>query len=257
MALLEINHIYKSFGGVKAIVDFSLEANPGEIHGIIGPNGAGKTTIFNTITGVYTADSGEVIFNGQNITKLPQHKITRLGVGRTFQNIRIFKGLTVEDNVMCAFDPQSSYSILGGLIPTPARIREEKRGRELTRKYLDAVGMLDYIDERPENLSYGNQRKIEIARALMCSPKLLLLDEPAAGLTPTEVTELTDLIKRISSEYGFAILLIEHRLDLVMSISDVIHVQNFGETIAVGTAEQVQNDPAVIEAYLGAEEQEG
>ena len=254
MSLLEIKHIYKSFGGVKAIVDFSLEADPGEIHGIIGPNGAGKTTIFNTISGVYTADSGEVIFDGQNITKLPQHKITRLGVGRTFQNIRIFKGLTVEDNVMCAFDPQSRYSIVGGLLPTPARFREEKRGRELARGYLDAVGMLDFRDERPENLSYGNQRKIEIARALMCSPKLLLLDEPAAGLTPTEVGELTELIRRISKEYGFAILLIEHRLDLVMSISDIIHVQNFGETIAVGTAEQVQNDPAVIEAYLGAEE---
>lgn len=254
MALLEIKHIHKNFGGLKAIADFSLEANPGEIHGIIGPNGAGKTTIFNTITGVYHADQGEVWLDGQDITKMPQYKITRLGIGRTFQNIRVFKGLSVEENVLCAFDPQSKYSILGGLLPTPARIREEKRGRTLARQYLEAVGMLDYKDERPENLSYGNQRKVEIARALICKPKVLLLDEPAAGLTPTEVGELTELIQRISEEYGFAILLIEHRLDLVMSISDVIHVQNFGETIATGTAEQVQNDPAVIEAYLGAEE---
>lgn len=253
MALLKIDHISKSFGGIKAIADFSLEAEAGQIHGIIGPNGAGKTTIFNTISGVYQADSGSVVLDGQDITKLPQYKITRLGIGRTFQNIRIFKGLTIEENVLCAFDPQSRYSVFGGLIPTPNRFREEKRGRLLARKYLDVVGMADKKDERPENLSYGNQRKVEIARALMCNPKVLLLDEPAAGLTPTEVMELTDLIKRISQEFGFAILLIEHRLDLVMSISDLIHVQNFGQTIAVGTSEAVQHDPAVIEAYLGAE----
>ena len=254
MALLEIKHIYKNFGGVKAISDFSLEANPGEIHGIIGPNGAGKTTIFNTISGVYTADQGTVILNGQDITKLPQYKITRLGMGRTFQNIRLFKGLDVLENILCAFDPQSKYNLAGGLLPTPRRFSEEKRGRELAHKYLREVGMDAYAEERPENLSYGSQRKIEIARALMCNPKVLLLDEPAAGLTPTEVNELTDLIKKISQEFGFAILLIEHRLDLVMSISDKIHVQNFGETIAVGTASEVQNNPLVIEAYLGKEE---
>lgn len=254
MALLEIRHISKNFGGIKAIADFSLEAEAGQIHGIIGPNGAGKTTIFNTISGVYQADSGSVVLSGEDITRLPQYKITRLGIGRTFQNIRIFRGLTIEENVLCAFDPQSKYSVFGGLIPTPKRFKEEKRGRELARKYLEVVGMADKKDERPENLSYGNQRKVEIARALMCEPKVLLLDEPAAGLTPTEVIELTDLIKRISVEFGFAILLIEHRLDLVMSISDIIHVQNFGETIAVGTADEVQHNQAVIEAYLGAEQ---
>lgn len=253
MALLEVKHINKSFGGIKAIVDFSLEAKEGEIHGIIGPNGAGKTTIFNTISGVYQADSGNVLLDGEDITKLPQYKITQKGIGRTFQNIRIFKGLSIMDNVLCAFDPRSKYTVFGGLFPTPARIREEKRGRILAEKYLSVVGMADRKDERPENLSYGNQRKIEIARALMCEPKVLLLDEPAAGLTPTEVGELTDLIKKISTEFGFAILLIEHRLDLVMSISDLIHVQNFGQTIAVGSAEEVQHNEAVIEAYLGAE----
>ena len=254
MALLEVKNIYKSFGGVDAIQDFSIVANAGEIHGIIGPNGAGKTTIFNTISGVYSPDKGQVFLNGQDITKSEQHKITRMGMGRTFQNIRLFKGLTVEENVMCAFDPQSKYSILGGLLPTPARRAEEKRGRALCEKYLEIVGMRDYLNERPENLSYGMQRRVVFARALMCEPKILLLDEPAAGLNPTEVGELTELIQRISKEIGFGILLIEHRLELVMSISDLIHVQNFGKTIAVGTPTEVQHNPEEIEAYLGKEE---
>lgn len=252
--LLEIKNIHKNFGGVRAVDDFSLEADFGEIHGIIGPNGAGKTTIFNVISGVYPPESGTITLEGRSITSLPQYKITRAGIGRTFQNIRLFKGLTVMENVLCAFDPTSKYSFLGGILPLPSRFAEEKRGREVCLESLKAVGMEQYKDEHPENLAYGLQRRLEIARALTCKPKVLLLDEPAAGLNPTEVGELEELIRRLAKEYGFAVLLIEHRLELVMSISKLIHVQNFGKTIAVGTPKEVQNNPEVIKAYLGEEE---
>lgn len=252
--LLDVKGISKNFGGVKAIQDFSLTAEKGDIIGIIGPNGAGKTTIFNAISGVYKSDTGKILLKGKDITKMEQYQITREGISRTFQNIRLFKGLTVLENVMCAFDPSSKYSILGGLIPTPKRIAEEKRGREICEHYLEVVGLKSYKNERPENLPYGHQRRIEIARALTCEPKVLLLDEPAAGLNPTEVIELTELISRLCSEIGFAILLIEHRLELVMGISHRIHVLNFGKTIAVGTPDEVKENPEVIKAYLGEED---
>ncbi len=249
--LIDVKNISKNFGGVKAIVDFSLQAERGQIHGIIGPNGAGKTTIFNVISGVYPVSGGSVILDGVDITKMPQHLITKAGMGRTFQNIRLFKGLSVLDNVMCAFDPVSKYGFFSGILPSPKRYAEEKRGREICRNFINMVGLSDYENEYPENLAYGLQRRLEIARALTCNPKVMLLDEPAAGLNPTEVGELTELIRLISKDLNCATLLIEHRLELVMSLSDIIHVQNFGETIAVGTPEYIQSHPEVIKAYLG------
>lgn len=254
--LLKVNNISKSFGGVRAIHDFSVEVEKGEIVGIIGPNGAGKTTIFNVISGVYPTDGGSILLDDMDITKMPQHEITKHGMGRTFQNIRLFKGLSIIENVMCAFDPQSKYGFFDGIVPTPKRMLEEKRGRELSKHFLQIVGLEDYINEVPENLSYGHQRRLEIARALMCNPKILLLDEPAAGLNNTEVSELSDLIIKLNKDFEFGIMLIEHRLELVMGISHKIVVQNFGETIAIGTSSEVRENPEVIKAYLGTEEDE-
>ncbi len=255
MSRLELKNVSLSFGGVKAVQNFSMTAEEGQIIGIIGPNGAGKTTIFNVISGVYTADSGQIFLDGEEITRLAQHKIALKGISRTFQNIRLFHGLNCLENVQTTLDSCSNYNLLDALLLTPRRRREEKRTRLRALEELQWVGLGDYVLENPENLSYGLQRKLEIARALAADPKVLLLDEPAAGLNPREVQELTKLILRIREERGMTILLIEHRLELVMSISEVIYVQDFGQTIAVGSSAEVQQNPEVIRAYLGDEEE--
>lgn len=254
MSMLEMHNVSKSFGGVKAVVDFSMRGERNQIVGIIGPNGAGKTTIFNLISGIYTADSGKILLDGVDITKKQQHEIALQGVSRTFQNIRLFKGLTCLENVMTTYDPTARYGLADIFIRTPRMRRAEKEGRELCMQQLRWVGMEQYAEEQPENLSYGLQRRLEIARALALKPKVLLLDEPAAGLNPKEVNDLTDMIYRIKDEHGTLILLIEHRLEVVMRISEVIYVQNFGETISVGSPRECQCDPKVISAYLGEDD---
>ena len=256
MSLLEVKGISKAFGGVKAIDDFSFEVGGHDIVGIIGPNGAGKTTAFNLLTGVYALDAGRVILDGRDLTGLPQHAITRAGIARTFQNIRLFRGLNVLQNVMTAADPYSGYNLLDVCFFTPRKRRREQAVRDLSRDYLKTVGLEGYEKERPESLPYGLQRKLELARALATNPKVLLLDEPAAGLNPSEVRAFIDLVRTIHGQFQFSIIIIEHRLEVVMELSSKIFVLNFGKLLASGTPAEIVCHKAVTEAYLGEEETE-
>jgi len=254
MSFLETKGMAKSFGGVRAVRGLSVKADEGSIVSLIGPNGAGKTTAFNLITGVYPLDSGEVFLGGELLSGRSQHLITRSGVGRTFQNIRLFKGLSCLENVMTAYDHRMRYTLAEALFRLPRRQAEEKAARNGCLKALELVGLGGAADERPENLPYGLQRKLELARALATSPRVLLLDEPAAGLNPREVEEFIDLIRRINGDRGLTVLLIEHRMRMVMSLSKWIYVMNFGELLAEGKGADIMSDPAVISAYIGEEE---
>ncbi len=256
MSLLEVKSISKSFGGVRAIDDFSFEVDGHDIVGIIGPNGAGKTTVFNLLTGVYRLDAGQVFLDGKDLTGLPQHAITRAGIARTFQNIRLFRGLNVLENVMTAADPYSGYSLLDVCLFTPRKRKREKAVRDLSRNYLKIVGLEGFEKEKPESLPYGMQRKLELARALATNPRVLLLDEPAAGLNPSEVRAFIDLVRTIHAQFQFSIIIIEHRLEVVMELSSRIFVLNFGKMLASGAPAEIVCDKAVTEAYLGEEETE-
>ncbi|MDR0551843.1 MAG: ABC transporter ATP-binding protein [Spirochaetaceae bacterium] len=255
MPLLEITHLSKAFGGVQAIDDFSISVKEGIIHGLIGPNGAGKTTIFNLITGIYTPDSGKVCFygGGENvITGKKPWEIARAGLARTFQNIRLFGNLTALENIMIAAHEYIRYNPAQALLRLPSFFRAEKQTREYCLSLLNAVGLADKQTEMAKNLPYGYQRRLEIARALALRPKLLLLDEPAAGMNGEESLELGGFITTIKNKFSITILLIEHHMDVVTSLCDTVTVLNFGKTICSGTVSEIKADARVIEAYLGS-----
>ncbi len=251
--LLETTDLSKSFGGIKAVQNFLIHIDEGEIIGLIGPNGAGKTTAFNLLTGVYTPTTGKILFRGKDITGRKPYQITALGIARTFQNIRLFGELTALENVKIAFTLHASYSFPEAILRLGRYGREEQIIDEKARELLRAFKLEDIASEQAKNLPYGQQRRLEIARALATRPRLLLLDEPAAGMNPQETQELTDMIRWIRDTYHLSILLIEHDMALVMQICERIYVLDYGKILAEGLPEEIKNNPAVIKAYLGTE----
>ena len=248
--LLDLDHVTMQFGGLVALNDVSFQIRPGEILGLIGPNGAGKTTCFNVVTGVYQATDGKVTYDGNTLAKLDRHKITRMGIARTFQNIRLFPEMTALENVIVGCDAHSRTGVVGALFRLPSQRHEERAFREKAMELLKFMGISDRAHDAAKNLPYGYQRRLEIARALATGPKLLCLDEPAAGFNPAEKAELMRLIRTIRDQ-GYTVLLIEHDMNLVMGVTDRIVVLDFGKKIAEGTPSEVRENPAVVAAYLG------
>ena len=253
MALLDVKNLTKHFGGLTAVGDVTLELNEGELVGLIGPNGAGKTTLFNLLTGVYEPSEGTVTLDGHLLNGKAPYKIASLGLGRTFQNIRLFKDLTVLDNVLIAFGNHHKPHTFASFFRLPVFYKNEE---ELKNKALDLLKIFD-LDKEAEtlakNLAYGQQRRLEIVRALATEPKILFLDEPAAGMNPQETAKLTELIRRIKNEFNITIMLIEHDMSLVMEVTERIYVLEYGRLIAHGTPDEIKSNERVIEAYLGGE----
>jgi branched-chain amino acid transport system ATP-binding protein len=249
--LLTVENVRKEFGGLIAVSDLDFTIPVGSIVSLIGPNGAGKTTFFNMLTGVYKPTSGHVVFDGTDVTGKPPHAITKLGIGRTFQNIRLFPQMTALENVLVGMHSRLKGGILGSIFGTPRVRREEREAHEKGRELLRYAGLGRVDDELAENLSYGDQRRLELARALATEPKLLLLDEPTAGMNPQETAAFTDFLAKLRTERPITILLIEHDMKVVMGISERVTVLDYGEKIAEGTPSEIQKNERVIEAYLG------
>lgn len=252
--LLKLHRINKAFGGLVAVRDFNLLVQPGELVGLIGPNGAGKTTVFNLITGIYRPDSGSIMLGEQNITGLSPHRVYQAGVARTFQNIRLFGGLSVLDNVRVAWHYRSQVRLFGTVFRTKRFLADDQRSTRRAFEVLEQFGLAARATELARNLPYGEQRRLEIARALMAEPKLLLLDEPAAGMNPSETVKLMELIRLVRERFKLTVLLIEHQMPVVMGICERVVVMDFGEVVAQGAPAVVSSDRRVIEAYLGRED---
>jgi branched-chain amino acid transport system ATP-binding protein len=253
MPLLQIENLTHFFGGLRAVEDFEAEINKGEIVGLIGPNGAGKTTIFNLICGLYKPTQGEIFFNGSNLVGLFPHEVTARGMGRTFQNLRLFRNLTVLHNIKIAQYSQINYRLADAFLRTKHYREEEKEAEERAHELLDTLGISHYADQLALNLPYGDQRRVEMARALALKPRLLLLDEPTAGMSPAEMMKMAELIVEIKKKFDLTIFLIEHRMRVVMGICERILVIDFGALIGQGRPDEIRNDPKVKKAYLGEE----